>query len=40
MVTAKGNVIVNAEKMLPGMYLYALVVDGREVDTKKRVLIN
>lgn len=41
LVTAKGrgSVTVNAEKMLPGMYLYALVVDGREVDTKKMVLI-
>jgi hypothetical protein len=40
-VTAKGkgSVTVNAEKMMAGMYLYALVVDGREVDTKKMVLI-
>lgn len=34
----KGNVIINAGRLSDGMYLYSLIVDGVEVDTKKMIL--
>lgn len=39
-VTIKGKqtVILNGNSLEPGMYLYALVVDGKEVDTKRMIL--
>jgi hypothetical protein len=36
--TGKGQVSVNAENMVAGMYLYSLVIDGREIDSKRMVL--
>ncbi|MBZ0098166.1 MAG: T9SS type A sorting domain-containing protein, partial [Taibaiella sp.] len=33
-----GSVTVQAEELVPGMYLYSLVVEGREADTKRMVL--
>lgn len=36
--TGKGYVTVNSDKMVAGMYLYSLVIDGREIDSKKMVL--
>lgn len=41
-ITARGegNVMVDGSNFQPGMYLYSLVVDGQEVDTKKMVLGN
>jgi hypothetical protein len=33
-----GTVTVSIGTLVPGMYLYSLVVDGREVDTKRMVL--
>lgn len=39
-VTAKGkgSVAVSGEKLVPGQYLYSLIVDGREEATKKMVV--
>ncbi|MBS1774404.1 MAG: T9SS type A sorting domain-containing protein [Bacteroidetes bacterium] len=39
-VTAKGkgSITVSGEKLVPGQYLYSLIVDGQEVDTKKMVV--
>lgn len=34
----KGYVTINSDKMVAGMYLYSLVIDGREIDSKKMVL--
>jgi hypothetical protein len=36
----KGNnaLIIKAEELNPGMYLYALIVDGKVIDTKRMVL--
>jgi len=33
-----GQMTVNASDLKPGMYLYSLVVDGKEIDTKKLIL--
>ncbi len=33
-----GNVLVNANEFVAGMYLYSLVCDGRIVDTKQMML--
>ncbi|HEX2628948.1 MAG TPA: T9SS type A sorting domain-containing protein [Chitinophagaceae bacterium] len=34
----KGNVTINAGRLSNGMYLYSLIVDGAEADTKKMIL--
>ncbi|MFH2143941.1 MAG: tail fiber domain-containing protein [Bacteroidota bacterium] len=34
----ENEVIISANEMQPGMYMYSLVVDGNEVDTKKMIL--
>jgi hypothetical protein len=34
----KGTVQVNAKQLSSGMYLYALVIDGKEIETKKMIL--
>jgi uncharacterized protein YxeA len=34
----KQTVIISGHSLEPGMYLYALVVDGKEVDTKRMIL--
>jgi hypothetical protein len=34
----KQTVTINGNSFQPGMYLYALVVDGKEVDTKRMIL--
>ncbi len=33
-----GSVEVSASSLLPGMYLYTLVVDGQIIDTKRMIL--
>lgn len=35
----KGSITVNAQNLISGMYLYALIVDGREIDSKRMVLV-
>ena len=34
----KQSVTINGSSFVPGMYLYALVIDGKEVDTKRMIL--
>ena len=38
-ITAKGKgaLTVESEKLIPGMYMYSLVIDGREVATKRMI---
>ena len=33
-----GSVTINGYELIPGMYMYSLIVDGQEVDTKKMIL--
>jgi hypothetical protein len=33
-----GQIIVNASELKAGMYLYSMVIDGKEVDTKRMIL--
>jgi hypothetical protein len=39
-ITASGNssITINGYELKAGMYMYTLVVDGKEVDTKKMIL--
>ena len=39
-ITQRGNssVILNASQLNAGMYLYSLIIDGKEIDTKKMIL--
>ena len=39
-ITVKGkqSVTINGSSFQPGMYLYALVIDGKEVDTKRMLI--
>ena len=39
-VTGKGkqSITISGSSLEPGMYLYALVIDGKEVDTKRMIL--
>jgi hypothetical protein len=34
----KGNVVINGREFNAGMYLYALIVDGKVIDTKRMIL--
>ncbi len=34
----QGSITINSSKLSPGMYLYTLIVDGKEVDTKRMIL--
>lgn len=33
-----GSVVINGYELTPGMYMYTLIVDGKEIDTKKMIL--
>ncbi len=33
-----GNITINANELVAGMYLYSLVCDGKTVDTKQMLL--
>ena len=39
-ISKTGNqvIILNGNRFKPGMYLYSLIVDGREIDTKRIIL--
>lgn len=37
-VSADGRIILNARELSPGMYIYALVVDGKEVASKRLIV--
>jgi len=41
-VSAKGdgNIEINANELQPGMYMYSLITDGKEIDTKRMILTN
>lgn len=36
--TGVGNVTINGSELQPGMYIYTLVADGQEIDTKRMIL--
>ena len=36
--TGDGNIEINAGELQPGMYMYSLIANGKEVDTKKMIL--
>lgn len=36
--TGKQEVTINGNSFVPGMYLYSLVIDGKEIDTKRMIL--
>ncbi|MDR0232019.1 MAG: tail fiber domain-containing protein [Dysgonamonadaceae bacterium] len=38
MLRGEGSQIISGSELAAGMYLYALIVDGREVDTKRMIL--
>lgn len=38
--TGRGNITINGNELSAGMYLYALVVDGKIIDTKRMILTN
>ena len=37
---SSGSLIIEAAELTPGMYIYSLVVDGKEVDAKRMILTN
>ncbi|XZF13489.1 tail fiber domain-containing protein [Chitinophagaceae bacterium MMS25-I14] len=37
--TGKGSVTISGDSLQSGMYIYALIIDGREIDSKKMTLI-
>lgn len=37
-VTSNGELTIEGRQFKPGMYLYSLIIDGEEVDTKKMIL--
>ena len=34
----EGAELISASQLAPGMYLYALIADGQEVDVKRMIL--
>jgi hypothetical protein len=34
----KGSVTINGSELQPGMYIYTLIADGQEIDTKRMIL--
>jgi hypothetical protein len=36
----KGNITINGSELRAGMFLYTLIADGKEVDTKRMILTN
>ena len=37
-IRGEGNLIIDAKQLQPGMYLYSLLIDGKEIDTKRMIL--
>ena len=35
-----GEVIINGKELVPGMYLYTLIIDNEIIDTKRMILTN
>ena len=38
MLRGEGSQLISGSELAAGMYLYALIVDGKEVDTKRMIL--
>lgn len=38
--TGKGEITINGHKLTAGMYLYSLIIDNQEIDTKRMILAN
>jgi len=38
-INGKGEVVFSANQFKPGMYLYSLIVDKKEIDTKRMIII-
>jgi hypothetical protein len=36
--TGSDRIVIAAGELQPGMYLYSLIVDGNEVDTKRMII--
>ena len=36
--TGKGSIIINGGELNAGMYMYSLVANGKEIDTKRMIL--
>jgi hypothetical protein len=36
----KGQIVINGRELTAGMYLYSLIVEGKEIDTKRMILVN
>ena len=36
--TGKGSITINSSQLKPGMYLYTLIADDKEIDTKRMIL--
>ena len=36
--TGSGKIIINSSELVPGMYIYALIADKVEIDTKRMIL--
>lgn len=34
----EGNILIKKNELTAGIYLYSLIIDGQEVDTKKMIL--
>jgi hypothetical protein len=39
-LNGKGQIKINNNMLASGMYLYSLVIDGKEIDTKRMILVN
>jgi len=33
-----GSIVIDASELRPGMYLYTLIIDDKEIDTKRMIL--
>ena len=40
LVKGKNSITINGNELGAGMFLYSLILDGNEVDTKRMILIN
>lgn len=38
-IEGKGQININEHELISGMYLYTLVVDNKEIDTKRMILL-
>jgi hypothetical protein len=38
--SGKGELTINANELQAGMYIYSLITNGKEIDSKKMILLN